>query len=49
MSFILQEEISHYTIPFIDDLPVKSGMSRYQSEDGFHETIEENPEIHHVI
>jgi hypothetical protein len=34
MSFILQEEIPHYTMPFIDDLPVKSGMTRYQDEDG---------------
>ena len=39
MSFILQEGILHYTMPFIDDLPVKSGMSRYQSEDGSYETI----------
>ena len=30
MAFILQDEISHHTMLFIDDLLVKSEMSRYQ-------------------
>ena len=45
MSFILQDEIPHYTYPFIDDLPVKSVTSRYQRPDGSYETIPENPNI----
>jgi hypothetical protein len=33
-SFILQDEIPKYTIPFINDLPVKSVKTRYQRDDG---------------
>jgi len=42
-SFILQDEIPHHTIPFIDDLPVKSVKTRYQREDRLYETIPGNP------
>jgi hypothetical protein len=49
MSFILQEEIPHYTMPFIDDLPVKSGTTRYQDADGSYETMPANPGIHRFI
>jgi hypothetical protein len=49
MPFILQEEIPHYTMPFIDDLPVKSDMTRYQAEDGSYETIPQNSGIHRFI
>ena len=45
MAFILQDEIPHHTMPFINDLPVKSEMSRYQRPDGSYETIPENPGI----
>ena len=45
IAFILQDEIPHHTMPFIDDLPVKSEMSRYQRLDGSYETIPENPGI----
>ena len=45
MAFILQDKIPHHTMPFIDDLPVKSEMSRYQRLDGLYETIPENPGI----
>ncbi|OAX34290.1 hypothetical protein K503DRAFT_785886 [Rhizopogon vinicolor AM-OR11-026] len=47
--FILQHEIPHHTIPFIDDLPVKSVTSCYQSKDGSYETIPENPGIRRFI
>jgi hypothetical protein len=49
MSFILQEEIPHYTMPFIDDLLVKSGTTRYQDADGSYETIPANPGIRRFI
>ena len=49
MSFILQDEIPHYTMPFIDDLPAKSRMTGYQSEDGSFKTILENSGIHCFI
>ena len=45
MAFILQDEISHHTMLFIDDLLVKSEMSRYQRPDGLYKTISENPGI----
>ena len=49
MSFILQDEIPHYTYPFIDDLLVKSITSHYQCPDGSYKTIPENPNIHCFI
>jgi hypothetical protein len=48
-SFILQHEIPRYTLPFIDDLPVKSVDTRYQYEDGSYETIPANPGIRRFI
>ena len=45
MAFILQDEIPHHTMPFIDDLPVKSETSRYQRPDSSYSTIPENPGI----
>ena len=45
MAFILQDEIPHHTMPFIDDLPVKSETSRYQQPNGSYKTILENPGI----
>jgi hypothetical protein len=49
ISFILQEDIPHCTMPFIDDLLVKSGTTRYQDEDGSYETMPANPGIHRFI
>ena len=43
MAFILQDEIPHHTMPFINDLPVKSETSQYQRPDGSYEMILENP------
>ena len=45
MAFILQDEIPHHTMSFIDDLPGKSETSRYQRQDSSYETIPENPGI----
>jgi hypothetical protein len=41
VTYILQPEIPHLTIPYIDDVPVKGPISRYLGEDGKYETIEE--------
>ena len=49
MAFILQEEISHHTMPFIDDLPIKTETSRHQNPDGTYQTIPENPGIRTFI
>jgi hypothetical protein len=48
-AFILQHKIPEYTLPFVDDIPVKSVQTRYQCEDGTYETIPNNPGIHRFI
>ena len=48
-TFILQEEIPHVTIPFIDNIPVKGPVSRYQNADGTYETIQENNGIRKFV
>jgi len=49
VTYILQDEIPHVTIPYIDDVPVRGPSSRYQSKDGTYETIEENPGIRRFV
>lgn len=48
-TFLLQEEIPHVTVPFIDDIPVKGPSTRYQAADGTYETIPENPGIRRFV
>jgi hypothetical protein len=48
-TFLLQEEIPHVTVPFIDDIPVKGPGSRYQRADGTYETIPENEGIRRFV
>jgi hypothetical protein len=45
VTYILQQEIPDYTIPYIDNVPVKGPASRYQQEDGSYETITRNSGI----
>jgi len=45
VTFILQEEIPHITIPYIDDLLIKGPKSQYLDDAGIPETIPENPGI----
>ena len=45
VTFILQEEIPHVTVPYIDDVPVKGPKTRYELSDGSYETIPENSGI----
>src|SRR5277367_1090170 len=45
VTHILQDEIPAYTIPFINDVPVKGPPSRYQSDSGTYKTIPSNPGI----
>ena len=49
ITFILQEEIPHVTVPFIDDIPVKGPPTRYTDESGNFETIPENRGIRRFI
>jgi hypothetical protein len=49
ITFILQEEIPHVTVPFIDDIPVKGPPMRYMDSEGQYETIPENEGIRRFI
>lgn len=46
VTYILQNKILHWTIPFIDDVLVKGPQSDYQQEDGSFKNIPENSGIH---
>ena len=45
ITHILQPEIPHVTIPYIDNVPVKGPASRYIQSDGSQERIAENAGI----
>jgi hypothetical protein len=49
VTFILQAEIPHVTIPYIDDVPIKGPTTMYQKVDDSYETILENPGIHRFV
>ncbi|KAJ2931027.1 hypothetical protein H1R20_g6074, partial [Candolleomyces eurysporus] len=46
---ILQPEIPHITEPFVDDVPVKGPLTRYELPGGGYETIPENPGIRRFV
>jgi hypothetical protein len=48
-TFILQDEIPHVTIPFVDDIPVKGPQTRYETPNGGYETIPENSGIRRFV
>jgi hypothetical protein len=43
--FILQAEIPHVTIPYLNDVPIKGPMTTYQKVNDSYKTIPENPGI----
>src|SRR5882672_5270475 len=45
VTHILQSEIPHTTIPYIDDVPIKGPNSTYQDDQGNYETIPTNSGI----
>jgi hypothetical protein len=49
ITFILQAEILHITIPYINDVPVKGPKSTYSKSDKFFETIPKNSGIHWFV
>jgi hypothetical protein len=46
---ILSDEIPEYTIPYIDDVPVRGPVSRYIQEDGSFEMVPENLGIRRFV
>jgi hypothetical protein len=49
VTFILQPEIPHTTIPYIDDVPIRGPATRYVLSDGSYETHPNNPGIRRFI
>jgi len=49
VTYILQPEIPHLTIPYINDIPVKGPKSRYIQDDGSFETIPQNSGIRRFV
>ena len=49
VTYILRPEIPEFTIPYIDDVPVKGPASRYELPDGTFETIPENRGIRRFV
>ena len=49
VTHILQPEVPQYTIPYIDDVPIRGPTSTYQATDGTFKTIPENSGIRRFI
>jgi hypothetical protein len=49
VTFILQAEIPHVTIPYINDVPIKGPTTMYQKVNDSYETIPENPGIRRFV
>jgi len=47
--YILQDEISRYTLPYIDNMPIRGPATRYEKPDGTLEVLEKNPRIRQFI
>ena len=49
ITYILQSEIPDYTVPYIDDIPLKGPAMRYKRSDGSYETHPANPGIRRFV
>jgi hypothetical protein len=49
VTFILQPEIPDFTVPYIDDVPIRGPETRYVLPDGTEERIPENPGIRRFV
>jgi hypothetical protein len=49
VTYILQAEIPHTTIPYIDDVPIRGPATRYVLPDGSYETHPENSGIRRFV
>jgi len=45
VTYILRDEIPRYTLPYIDDMPIRDPTTRYEKSDGTLEVLEKNPGI----
>lgn len=49
VTYILQDEIPHVTMPYVDDVPAKGPKTRYEREDGTYETLPGRPTIRRFV
>ncbi|KAF9440996.1 hypothetical protein P691DRAFT_637774, partial [Macrolepiota fuliginosa MF-IS2] len=49
VTYILQEEIPEFTMPYIDDVPIRGPATRYEQKDGSYEVISENLGIRRFV
>ena len=49
VTYINQPEIPEYTIPYLDDVNVRGGPTRYETADGSFETIPQNAGIRRFV
>ena len=49
VTYILQDKIPHVTQPYVDDVPIKGPLTRYELEGGGYETIEGNEGIRRFV
>src|SRR5713226_2778204 len=49
VTYILQPEIPHTTIPYIDDVPIHRPATRYVLEDSSFETHPDNSGLRHFV
>jgi len=49
VTYILCQEIPRYTLPYIDDVPIRGLETRYELPDGSVETLEQNPGIRKFV
>ena len=45
VTYILRDEIPKYTLPYIDDVPIRGPKTRYELPGGRVETLDRNPGI----
>jgi len=48
-TYILRQEIPRYTLPYINDIPIREPETRYELPDGSVETLEQNPGIQKFV
>jgi len=49
ITYILRDEIPKYTLPYIDDVPIRGPDTRYELPNGTVEVLDKNPGIQRFI
>jgi len=49
VTYILRDEIPKYTLPYIDDVPIRGSKARYELLGGRVETLDQNPRVRKFV